>query len=147
MSIQTEGAPQEVLEEVSDNRKDIAARAKDELINIEQSGDKEINITDNNDLLEKLVKVDKKDFNTTAITDFKIWLKTKALQNEKSTIEIEQILHETGFIMGDEKSLTREKVLDITMMLDEFITNPIKYKSENPSNLNMLISLLEACSK
>lgn len=126
MSVFTEGAPLEVLEEVGDNIGDIAKNARDEIINIQRSGENELT--------------------TTGISDFKYWLKDKALENENSASKTEGILQATGFIKSDEKYSVGQKVTDIIEMLDDLITNPIDFKMKYPSNLNMLIKLLEAYS-
>jgi len=144
MSVFTEGAPLEVLEEVGDNIGDIAKKAKDEIINIQLAGENE--------------------FTTTGISDFKYWLKNKALTDETSVAGLKEKLKKAGFFKNNEKStivtpednvvrVTDDKLSvtsaidNIIQMLDEFITNPTGYRDRNISNLKMLIQFLETFSE
>lgn len=127
MSIITEGVPEQIIVPVSKDVEVVAANAKDELSNIELSG--------------------KQEFSTRRVSNFKHWLEREALQDPSSAIKLEEALKKAHFLMEDEKASVKEKVVDISMMLDEFITNPTEYKAENPSNFNMLIDLCEALSE
>lgn len=169
--------PEEVPEKASEkslkDAKTLAAKARDELNNIWRPEPKESTVAaiSNPEPKESTATAIsdpeywiQENFNTTAISDFKYWLKNEALSSDATYLENKEKLKQAGFFKDDEKStfvtpednvvraiddkLSVTAAIDnIVSMLDELITNPTDFKMKYPSNLNMLIKLLEAYSE
>jgi len=124
-----EGPSMEPNEKISTDVKEVASKALAEIKNIQLAGPEDIS--------------------TEGITDLKVWMRDEIQNSPEPTeniVKIMRALKDTGFAMDDEIASVREKIVDITMLLDQFITNPNDFKVKNPDLTQKLVNFCEKLS-
>lgn len=128
MSELSEGPPLEPIEKNLSNVTEIASDALGEIKNV--YGPEEIS--------------------TQALTDLRIWLRDAAQNSpeaDENIVKIMYSLRDAHIAMDDEKASVREKINDITEILDQFISNPNKFKVEHDDLVLKLMNFCEILSQ
>jgi len=87
---------------------------------------------------------------TEAVTNLKAWLREEMKNSpnfDKNVVKIMVCLKNSGFAMEDERVPVREKIYEITQLLDRFISNPNDFRVKYPDLTNKLISFCENLSR
>lgn len=122
-----EGRPLEPMEEIPSDINQIAAESAEVIKNIAPDND----------------------YSTQAITDLRLWLRNEIHNLDSSDENVDKIIEslERTHFFTDDESTVREKIYEVSKYLDEFITNPVRFKNEHSKLTKKLIALCEALSK
>lgn len=144
-----EGPPLEPIEKISEDVKPLAKRALEEIENARSPKSEESSVETvtgtNNINLEMPAES-----STHALTDLKIWLRDavqKSPEADENIMKIMYALRDAHFAMDDERVSVREKINDITGLIDQFISNPNNFRQRNRDLTQQLINFCERLSQ